>query len=73
MSFTFKMLRKKANLKAEEVAAKLNISESAYRKYERSARIPQVKTVVEMKKLFKCTDEEIMAALKYHTSHKVND
>ena len=49
MSFTFKMLRKRANLKAEEVAAKLNISESAYRKYERSARIPQVKTVVEMK------------------------
>lgn len=73
MSLTFKMLRKKENLKVEDVSRELNISESAYRKYERSARIPQGKTLLQMKKLFKCTDDEIIAALKYHTANKVND
>ena len=67
------MLRKKENLKVEDVSRELNISESAYRKYERSARIPQGKTLLQMKKLFKCTDDEIIAALKYHTANKVND
>lgn len=71
MNLTFKMLRKRGNLKVEEVAKELNISESSYRKYERSARIPQGKTIVQMKKIFKCTDDEIMAALKYHTANKV--
>lgn len=73
MANTFKELRKKANLKVEEVSAALKISESTYRKYERSSRIPQAKTVVEMKKLFKCTDQEIMLALKYHTDNKIHD
>lgn len=73
MNLTFKMLRKRENLKVEYVARQLSISESAYRKYERSARIPQGRTLLQMKKLFKCTDDEIMAALKYHTANKVND
>ena len=73
MNLTFKMLRKRENLKVEYVARQLSISESAYRKYERSARIPQGRTLLQMKKVFKCTDDEIMSALKYHTAHKVND
>lgn len=73
MNYTFKQLRKRANLTCGEVAAELEISESAYRKYERSARIPQARAVVKLKKVYGCTDEEIMGAVKYHTANKVND
>lgn len=72
MTTSFKILRKRVDKDAAEVAAALGVSESAYRKYEISARIPQGKTLVLMKKVYKCTDEEIVAALKYHTKNKNN-
>lgn len=72
MNYTFKQLRKRENLTCEEIAAALHISESAYRKYEISARIPQLKTLVVLKQLYKCTDEELMGAVKYHTSKRKN-
>ena len=72
MNITFKTLRINANLKAEHVANELNITESAYRKYERSARIPKGDTLIKLISIFNCTEVELFNALKYHVNTKVN-
>ncbi|MBY6860775.1 XRE family transcriptional regulator [Clostridium botulinum] len=72
MKITFKTLRHSANLSAEYVSEKLKITESAYRKYERSARIPKGESLLELKKIYNCTELELFAALEYHVSTKVS-
>lgn len=64
---TFKELRVRSGLTANEVANKLNISESAYRKYEISNRVPRSNKLRKLQKIFKCTDKEIMEALEFHS------
>lgn len=73
MYLTFKVLRNKNKLTCEEVAKYLGITESAYRKYERSARLPRAEKLVNLKKIFNCTDEEILQALQYHTARKTKE
>lgn len=64
---TFKALRKRVNLSCKEVSAMIGINESSYRKYECSSRVPKANTIVMLKQIFNCTDEEIMSAVNYHT------
>lgn len=64
---TFKELRIRNNLSVNEVAGKLGISESAYRKYEISVRTPRSYKLRQLQKILKCTDEELMKALEYHS------
>ena len=63
---TFKQLRIKKKLIVIDVANRLGISESAYRKYESSLRIPKPASLIEMQKIFECSDMEILEALSYH-------
>lgn len=68
---TFKELRKRVNLTCEQVSEMIGIQESSYRKYECSSRVPKANTIVKLKKVFKCTDEEIMSAVNYHTKRRI--
>lgn len=73
MYLTFKTLRKRKQLRCSEVAEKLNITESAYRKYERSARLPRAEKLVVLQKIFECSNEEILKALEYHAGRKTKE
>lgn len=64
---TFRELRERVELSCSEVSAIVGIQESSYRKYECSSRVPKANTIVKLKEIFSCTDEEIMSAVKYHT------
>lgn len=64
---TFKVLRERVNLSCKQVSDMIGIQESSYRKYEYSSRVPKINTIVKLKEIFNCTDEEIMSAVKYHT------
>lgn len=68
---TFKELRKRVDLTCEEVSEMIGIQESSYRKYECSSRVPKANTIVKLKKVFGCTDEEIMSAVNYHTKRRI--
>lgn len=67
---TFKALRKRVNLTCSEVSEMIGIQESSYRKYECSARVPKANTIVMLKQIFNCTDEEIMSAVNYHAKRR---
>lgn len=67
---TFKALRKRVNLTCKEVSAMIGIQESSYRKYECSSRVPKANTLVKLKQIFNCSDEEIMEAVNYHTKRR---
>lgn len=73
MYLTFKDLRIRNKLTCEEVAKFLKITESAYRKYERSARLPRAEKLVKLQEIFNCSDEEIVKALQYHTARKTKE
>lgn len=68
---TFKTLRKRVNLTCKEVSAFIGIKETSYRKYECSSRIPKANTILRLKQIFQCTDEEIMEAVNYHSNRRV--
>lgn len=61
---TFKRLRGKQT--AKEVATKLGISESAYRKYECYSRLPRPKVILKMSLAYGCTSNEVYEALEQH-------
>lgn len=63
---TFRTLRLKAKFTNEFMAEQLNIKLETYNKYERSERLPPSKRLDRIKELFKCTDEEIIAAYAFH-------
>lgn len=65
---TFKELRVRSGLTANEVAEKLNISESAYRKYEISDRVPRSNKLRKLQKVLNCSDKEMMEAIEFHTN-----
>lgn len=67
---TFKTLRKRVNLTCEEVSTFIGVKETSYRKYECSSRIPRANTILRLKQIFQCTDEEIMAAVNYHSNRR---
>lgn len=67
----FKLLRQRLNISVTDIATKLNISESTYRKYEISVLLPQAETILKMQNIFKCTSDEILNALNYHVNTKV--
>lgn len=67
---TFKELRKRVDLTCEQVSEMIGIQESSYRKYECSSRVPKANTIVKLKHIFQCTDEEIISALNYHTQRR---
>lgn len=67
---TFKELRKRVDLTCEQVSVMIGIRESSYRKYECSSRVPKADTIVKLKHIFQCTDEEIVSALNYHTQRR---
>lgn len=73
MHITLKTLRLNKNLSCKDVSRKLNITESAYRKYERSARIPKIENIKKLKEIFECSDEEIFQALDYHLARKTKE
>lgn len=73
MYLTFKTLRQGKQLRCSEVAEVLQMTESAYRKYERSARLPNGEKLKKLQKLFECTSEEIAKALEYHTGRKTKE
>lgn len=64
---TFKELRKNAGLNIEDVASNLGLTIGSYKKYECSSRTPSTKVLLKMQVLFKCTNDELINAIKYHT------
>lgn len=67
---TFRALRERVNLSCSEVSAMIGIQESSYKKYEKSVRVPKANTIVMLRNIYNCTDEEIMSAVDYHTKRR---
>lgn len=67
---TFKKLRKQSKKTVKEVINELDISESAYRQYEGSFRMPSAKILVDMSQVYKCSDADVLKALRYHFKNK---
>lgn len=65
---TFKILRLQSGKKATEIAEKLEISISTYRKYESLVYLPSASVLTKMNQIYGCTLEEVMEAYKYQES-----
>ena len=79
MTMDMKELRKKAGLKAEEVAVKINVSISTLRNWEQGRTKPNlsVDQFVLLCKLYQCDIEDLnqassesVSAFKYRESHQ---
>ena len=58
----FKKMREKKGLTVDFVAKKLGISKSALYKFEQNQLLPSANILLELRKLYGCTYEEIFSA-----------
>ncbi|GKX65605.1 helix-turn-helix domain-containing protein [Inconstantimicrobium mannanitabidum] len=65
---TFGDLRKMSKMSATQTAKKLGISESAYRKYECSNRLPPIPIVIKMLQTYQCSAEDLLEACEFHNT-----
>ena len=57
-------LRYKQNLTTEEVAKKIGLSPSAIRNYESGLRIPSIKNIEKLAKIYQCNPAYILGWIK---------
>ena len=55
-----KNLRKQKNMRQDEVAKAINISQTAYSYYENGKRDPDINTLIELSKLFNTTIDNLI-------------
>lgn len=67
---TFKKLREQSKKTIKQIIDELDISESSYTKYESSFRIPSAKVLINMSKVYKCSDTDVLVALRNHFKNK---
>lgn len=70
-NLTFKELRLKSGQTTENLAKRLNIKESTYRKYEYSVRLPHASILAQMHLIYKCNAEDVINA--YNISREVHE
>lgn len=59
---TFKELRKKTGLRQEDIAADLNVTQSAVSQWERGIAKPKMDQLLTLAKLFSCPVETVISA-----------
>ena len=74
MSFAeqIKLLRKKHNLKQNELAKKIGVTRQAYANYEQGTREPSMDIIKKLCILFDCTSDELLEIETEKDRQKVN-
>ena len=54
-------LRKQQGFTQKEMAEKLNITQSAYSQYETGKTEPDIKTIIKLANILKCSTDELLA------------
>ena len=58
--------RKKRAMTQDELAEYLNISQSAYNKYESGKNMPTTESIIKLARLYKCSTDYLLGIVKYN-------